>query len=363
MKLIARGGKWQVHFTDHNGARVRMSTRVKVDPLLPDKGESAARLAAAERMVEALSDTLTLDDRRRAPAVYTLAHALDRAMSSRWGTQKSAAHRRKQVNVLKKEIGYWPLESVSYERLVAYCEELEAEGAKPATRNRRMSTIQTALKDAKRIGWRTAELPDFPSFPENNIKERYLSDEEERRILEHMRGNAAAFDIEAHYAIAAVELLVDTGCRAGELTFTADQVRGNKLHLRHGSTKSGKGRAVPLTKRAQRAAARMLASPVHEQMRALKVKKEGAPTEWLGGRFRTVVRALKIEGVSLHTLRHTCASRLIMAGVPIYQVSKWLGHSSVTVTERYAHLAPELLDDAVAALEAREVDTRFTVAR
>ena len=53
----------------------------------------------------------------------------------------------------------------------------------------------------------------------------------------------------------------------------------------------------------------------------------------------------------LHALRHTCASRLVNAGIDLYVVKEWLGHSSIQVTERYAHLAPQKLADAVNALE------------
>jgi site-specific recombinase XerD len=52
--------------------------------------------------------------------------------------------------------------------------------------------------------------------------------------------------------------------------------------------------------------------------------------------------------VVFHTLRHTFASWLVQRGVPIHVVSNLLGHSSIHVTERYAHLAP---DQGRAALE------------
>ena len=50
-----------------------------------------------------------------------------------------------------------------------------------------------------------------------------------------------------------------------------------------------------------------------------------------------------IEGFRLHDLRHTAASHIVMGGVSLYEVSKVLGHSSVTMTKRYSHLADERL--------------------
>ena len=49
--------------------------------------------------------------------------------------------------------------------------------------------------------------------------------------------------------------------------------------------------------------------------------------------------------------RHTFASWLVMEGVPLFEVSKLLRHASIQMTERYAHLAPDHLHDAVASIK------------
>ena len=51
-----------------------------------------------------------------------------------------------------------------------------------------------------------------------------------------------------------------------------------------------------------------------------------------------------------HALRHTCASRLVQRGASLYAVQKVLGHSTIKVTEKYAHLNPQALHDTIALL-------------
>lgn len=66
-------------------------------------------------------------------------------------------------------------------------------------------------------------------------------------------------------------------------------------------------------------------------------------------------RGLKAsDEACFHTFRHTTCSRLVQRGVPILVVQKWMGHSSIQTTMRYAHLAPYSLDVALLALNERK---------
>jgi integrase len=67
--------------------------------------------------------------------------------------------------------------------------------------------------------------------------------------------------------------------------------------------------------------------------------------------FETACRRAQIADFRFHDLRHTCAAWLIQAGVSITQVRDVLGHSTVAMTEKYAHLAPENARAAVAVLD------------
>ena len=69
---------------------------------------------------------------------------------------------------------------------------------------------------------------------------------------------------------------------------------------------------------------------------------------------QAVVRAAKrarLDGVSLHTLRHTFISRLAQAGRPLPEVAALAGHRDIKMTLRYAHLAPSHLRAGIQALE------------
>ncbi|HRZ24328.1 MAG TPA: site-specific integrase [Candidatus Contendobacter sp.] len=68
--------------------------------------------------------------------------------------------------------------------------------------------------------------------------------------------------------------------------------------------------------------------------------------------FNTACHRAGLVDFHIHDLRHTCAAWLVSAGVALAAVRDLLGHTSITMTERYAHLAPENIRAAVAVLES-----------
>ena len=65
-----------------------------------------------------------------------------------------------------------------------------------------------------------------------------------------------------------------------------------------------------------------------------------------------MVRALGLDGVSFHTLRHTFASWWVQNGGDIYELQRILGHSNISLTMRYAHLAPDFTSRAASQIDA-----------
>lgn len=339
MKLTKRGPVWWVDFRMPDGRRRRLSTG--------ERDEAAAHLRAGTLVQGAMADAVAAP---QYPGV-TLGRALEQTYVSLWGRSKSATVMRRTVDVIAREIGWWPLEAVDYGKLEAYCRGLLDAGKAPATVNRRMSAVGVALREAVRRKELPAR-PDLPHYTENNRRERYMTEAEEAALLAWLERRAAAEAIlggtEWAYVRNLAVFLLDTGFRFSEaFKFT---LVGTEADLGGTVSKSGRGRRVPLTRRAAVAAAGLLSSPHHA---ALATNPNAHA--WVDHRWKQAVAGAGCPDVTLHILRHTCASRLIQRGVDIYTVSKWLGHSSVKVTERYAKLAPDTLSRALAALDRQPV--------
>jgi site-specific recombinase XerD len=78
--------------------------------------------------------------------------------------------------------------------------------------------------------------------------------------------------------------------------------------------------------------------------------EEGNKREQLPRQWEDWLAEAGIEDLHWHDLRHTFASRLVTAGIDLYSVMELLGHHSIEMTQRYAHLAPDHLKEAVEVL-------------
>lgn len=63
--------------------------------------------------------------------------------------------------------------------------------------------------------------------------------------------------------------------------------------------------------------------------------------DWVSHSFKRACRKAEVENLRFHDLRHDCGSRLAMAGVDLRTLQEILGHKTLAMTLRYAHLSPE----------------------
>lgn len=245
-------------------------------------------------------------------------------------------------------------------------------GIEPSTVRRDLDCLASVLTRAVKLGKltdnvvRRVERPRIDRTP----KVRYLDPAEEKRLREAL-GERDAEMREAresanrwrrarkqeplpslpHYGdhlTVAVLLSINTGMRRGELLalrWTNVDTRGKQLTIEGATAKSQQTRHIPLNAEALEVLKRW-----HEQT------PEGERVIGVDTGFKTAWGALleraNIEKFRWHDLRHHFASRLVQAGVPLNTVRELLGHGSMAMTLRYAHLAPDQKREAIAKLVA-----------
>lgn len=183
---------------------------------------------------------------------------------------------------------------------------------------------ENPLKEVKQLKIRNSNLP------------KYLTGEEVKELLS-LIPNGRFKNLICFYLY--------TGCRRNEaLKLTWNEVDLVESKATFTETKSGKSRIVPFNG--------------HLRQILNKIDEKGDRpfpfrSDFVTHKFKKYLRKTEIknkENLNVHSLRHTFASHLVMEGVDLYTVSKLLGHSSVKVTEMYAHLAPDHLKAAVKRL-------------
>ena len=239
-------------------------------------------------------------------------------------------------------------------------------GRSPTTVRRLHREILSAFETATELGLMTENPARAVRPPARSRREmRVLSVDEARRLL------AAAAGTPMHPLLYTA---LETGARRGELLALrwADvDLPGRELRVRR-TIREFSGRGIvemePKTHRSRRAVALSAEAVgvlrrhrVEQGVRRLRlgarwrehdlVFPSGIGTHWRPSNMRRAFQALAlgagIEGVTFHTLRHTCASLMAMQGVPITSISAQLGHASSAITYAiYAHVLPGMQHEA-----------------
>ena len=251
--------------------------------------------------------------------------------------------------------GNLTLLSVSRKKISGYKVLRKDEGARPATINRELAMVSKAftlaLEDWELINGNDKPFSKMQYEKENNERDRWLTEDEEKRLL----GNSPRWLREI------ISFALNTGLRQGELLSLewnrVDLFRKTILIQR---TKNGKPKTVPLN----RSAMDVIARKLEEKVRRLKndfvfVGSHGTKIDRhnLRRAFNNSVRKAEIADFKFHDLRHCFCTKLAQRGVDIYKIAKLAGHEDIRMTQRYSHHCPESLRDGV---EMLEVDYNLT---
>jgi len=237
--------------------------------------------------------------------------------------------------------------------VTSYIADRRGAGASPATVNRELSLLSSALNWARRaLDWDIPNPVQGRKLREPEGRVRWISQEEAARLIA-----SAAAEPRAPHLADFIALALNTGCRSGELLgleWGRVDLKRRLVTLEAQHTKSGKRRTVPLNNSARAAMlsrARFRAQHCPDSPWVF-AHQDGSRIAGTKRSFATACRRAEISDFRIHDLRHTCAAWLVTAGVPLTEIRDLLGHASVTMTERYAHLAPDRVRTAVDQLDA-----------
>lgn len=251
-----------------------------------------------------------------------------------------------------------PLNRLPRQQIQKLHTALRDDGLAPATCDHHVKLIRRMLNLAVEWGHLNTNPADkIPLFREDNTMERYMSQEEQDRLIE-------AIDSHSSRVIALMLLfLLSTGARRNEAmtaTWENIDVEHRTWRIPATNSKSKKVRSVPLNDSALRVLSELATdkrSPYVFTNPRTKTRYNNINTTWDQMRKNAGLPELRI-----HDLRHQYASQLVNSGRSLYEVQQILGHSDPTVTQRYAHLSTTALQEAAksASLTHRPCPTPAT---
>lgn len=330
-----RDGKFKVEVAGYNTKKV-VATR--------SEAERVEQLILACSATNADSETVD-------QISTTISEACDLAYQLVWKNRKDGAGLYRRGQMLADFLGpSRQLSTVTSLDATAYQDHLEEQGLSGSTINRRLSPLSVIWKVAasqNRVRW--SDKPVVLSKTEPEGRRRWLFPDEEQHLTDffilHSKRNLADW----------LKFSIDTGLRTSESLHVMPSHIDRQYNLTVASikdddgkidwfTKNAKSRTLPLTTRAREIA---------DRRSDREFLFDDVPYSQLTHWFNKA-QAIVFNGdtsVTPYVTRHTCASRLVQAGMELPKIKKWMGHSSISVTERYSKMSSRDIIEGVDMLE------------
>jgi site-specific recombinase XerD len=334
-----RGVTWQIDYTDPTGKRVRQSFKFKKDAV-----------AEHSKRVSLMAEGRYLDVKK--PCETTLGQMIE-IYTAKYGNQASfEISKRAWLENFKEYFGENTLlDRITYNKICDYQFHLENKPVrmggirKKSSVNRELSCLRHMLKMAvarDKLASNPFANKESLHYREPKAQVRFLEKDEIDRLLETT--------MPEHYRDAIIGILL-TGMRRQEaLNLKWQHVRDGVIYL--AKTKADKPRWLPMS------------DELRDHLRAVRRKNE-LKSEYVfcdpkgrkinrdtfSGAVESAMRRANIDAARpVHTLRHTFASHFIMNGGDLPSLRKILGHQTMDMTNKYAHLAPNYLKKSIQAI-------------
>lgn len=266
-------------------------------------------------------------------ANHTFRELVEKYIAWMEGRHRSAESKKYRINIILSHFGNLPLRHINTLAMEQYQTIQINKGLKPASVNKHISILKAMLRKA--VDWNMVEEEALKRarrvkmLTENNKRLRYISKEECQALINSSDMHLRPIVITA----------INTGMRKEEIL----SLKWEQVDLKHGfilldRTKNGERREIPINE--------TLRATLQGITRRLDIpyvfydSLDGKRYKNVKRSFKTACKRAGITDFRFHDLRHTFASHLIMAGIDLTTVKELLGHKTLTMTLRYAHLAP-----------------------
>ncbi|MCJ2124560.1 tyrosine-type recombinase/integrase, partial [Methylobacterium sp. J-077] len=330
--VYRRGDVWWVRFR-RDGVHVRRSART-------------SKRAEAQVFLHRLMEEHTQATRGEPVVRHLITDAMERFFEETTLKAGTVETYRYNSRVLTRLLGHLHLDEIDRRALADFVATRKRTGVTDATIRRDLALIGSIFTAAIRWGW--ADTSPVTRFNKKTLREssprtRFLAREEFARLH-----NAASADLKPILVLA-----VETGLRKEELlSLTLPSIDLRRRELRLTLTKTGRPRQVPLSTRALETIKELLERS-RPRSPYLFCKSDGArvgdPKKAFGG----ACHRAGIEDFRFHDLRHTYASWWVQDGGDLYRLSRILGHTTLQMSSRYAHLRTDDLHEELERVTRR----------
>ncbi len=256
--------------------------------------------------------------------------------------QRSYKDKKLWIKQLIEVFGYLDVKDLST-RIIEQWQSKRLKYNKPSTVNRILATLKHMINKA--VQWDMVseetlkQVRNVKLLEENNKRLRFLTVEECQSLI----GCCAP------HLKPIVTVALHTGMRKSEIL----NLKWEQIDLVHGfilldTSKNGERREIPIDNTLDE-----MFNQIPHSIESIYVftDRDGNPYKSVKKSFSTALKKARIRDFRLHDLRHCFGSHLVMNGVDLTTVKDLLGHKSLTMTLRYAHLAPEHKRKAVNILD------------
>ena len=273
---------------------------------------------------------------------------LDGYIKDRTGRVRNIASIQYACAALTEHLGSLTPDHLTTQTMRKYAESRRSQGRRGATgKGRPLSdgtiikevvTLRAALRWAVNERW-IMRAPKIEAPPAPPPKERWLTHAEARRLLDAT---------ETPHVRLFIQLGLYTGARTSAiLELLWDQVDFQRNVISYGAGAGNKRRSiVPIIPELRS----VLWEAATTRTRDCVIEFRGAPVASIRHAFRERAAAAGLKDLTPHTLRHTCATWMVMKGVPFEMVAKFLGNSVEMIERVYGHHSPDWLKQAASAL-------------